>query len=255
MQAVSVVIIAKNEAHLLAQTLQSVKKITDDILVCDTGSSDATIPIARKNGATVIEEVWKGYGTTKNIANEHAVYDWILQLDADEEVDPELVQSILALDLKDEKIIYTVKRKNFFKQKWIRFGEWWNDEPIRLFNRNQAAWNDDVVHERLIYGKDCTTVRLKGAILHRTFQSTIQFKAKIKDYAIKSGEKYFAQGKSGAWYKQFFSPLLSFVKNFIFKLGFLDSPEGFKLASMRAGYTKIKYQTLRKLQREQRKKT
>ena len=84
MQPISVVIITKNAAHLLAATLQSVKQLTDNIIVCDTGSNDATIPIAKKNGAKVLEEKWRGHGLTKNIANEQADYDWILQIDADE---------------------------------------------------------------------------------------------------------------------------------------------------------------------------
>lgn len=254
MQAVSVVIITRNEAHLLAQTLQSVKLLSDDIVVCDTGSSDATIPIALKNGAVVIEEDWVGYGQTKNMANERAVYDWILQLDADEAIDEELLQSILALDLKDEKQVFTVHRKNFFKEKHIRFGEWWKDEPFRLFNRNQAAWNGDPVHEKLIFEKDCVVKKLNGSILHKTLQSTEQYKAKIQTYAIASGEKYFRQGKKGAWYRKYLSPPISFIRNYIIKLGFLDGVEGFLLASMRAGYTRIKYNTLYRLQHPQKKK-
>lgn len=254
MHPLSVVIIAKNEAHLLAHTLQSVKLLSDDIVVCDTGSSDATIPIALKNGAVVIEEDWVGYGQTKNMANERAVYDWILQLDADEAIDEELLQSILALDLKDEKQVFTVHRKNFFKEKHIRFGEWWKDEAFRLFNRNQAAWNGDSVHEKLIFEKDCMVKKLNGSILHKTLQSTEQYKTKIKAYAIASGEKYFRQGKKGAWYRKYLSPPVSFIRNYILKLGFLDGLEGFLLASMRADYTRIKYQTLYRLQHPQKKK-
>jgi len=254
MQPVSVVIITRNEAHLLAQTLQSVKLLSDDLLVCDTGSSDATIPIAIKSGAMVIEEDWRGYGLTKNIANEHAVYDWILQLDADEVVDEELLHSLLALNLKDEKQIFTMHRKNYFREKLIRFGEWWKDEPIRLFNRNQAAWNADPVHEKLVYEPDCVITKIKGSILHKTVQSTEQFKEKIRTYAIASGEKYFRQGKKGAWYKQHLSPPVSFVRNYFLKLGFLDGREGFQLASMRAGYKRIKYKTLYRLQHPQKKK-
>ncbi len=253
MQPVSVVIIARNEAHIIAQTLQAVKLLTDDIIVCDTGSNDATIPIAKKNGADVIEEEWRGYGATKNIANEHAVYDWILQLDADEVADEELIQSILALDLEDEKQIFTVHRKYFFKNKLIRFGEWRNENSIRLFNRKQAAWNADSIHEKLSFGKDCTVKKLKGAILHKTVQSAEQYEQKIKNYGIKSGEKYFQQGIKGAWYKQYLSPIVSFIKNYFFKFGFLDGREGFVIASLRAGYTRIKYKTLYQLQRSQKK--
>lgn len=253
MQPLSVVIIAKNEAHLIAQTLQSVKLLSDDIIVCDTGSSDATIPIAKKNGAVVIEEEWRGYGFTKNIANEHAVYDWILQLDADEMADEEFVQAVNALDLSDEKQIFTVHRKNFYKSRHVRFGEWWKDEPIRLFNRSQAAWNTDPVHEKLIFEKDCVVKKINGSILHKTLQSPEQYKQKLKGYAIKSGEKYFKQGKKGAWYKQRLSPIFSFVGNYIFKLGFLDGSAGFLLALMRAGYTQTKYKTLLHLQRTKNK--
>lgn len=253
MQPVSVVIIAKNEAHILAQTLRSIRSLTDDIVVCDTGSNDATIPIAKKNGATTIEEQWQGYGKTKNIANEHAVYDWILQLDADEAIDEELIQSISALDLQDEKQVFSIRRKNFFKNKWIRFGEWGKDESIHLFNRNQASWNTDPVHEKLIIEKDCVIHRLKGFILHRTLQSMEQYEKKIENYGKRSAEKYLKEGKKGAAYKQFAAPVFSFISNYFLKLGFLDGREGLLLASMTSTYTRIKYKTLYKLQRTQNK--
>ena len=253
MQPVSVVIIAINEAHVLAQTLQSIRALTDDILVCDTGSNDATIPIAKKNGANVMEQEWLGYGATKNMANEHAVFDWILQLDADEAVDEELINSINEQDLGNEKQIFTVRRKNFFKNKLIHFGEWGKDEPIRLFNRNQAAWNADPVHEQLIFDKDCVIKKLKGSILHKTLQSIEQHEQKIINYGSMSAQKYFKQGRKGTGYKQYVSPIVSFINNYFLRLGFLDGREGLILASMSATYTRIKYKTLYRLQRTQNK--
>ncbi len=253
MLPVSVVIIAKNEAHVLAQTLQSVKALTDDVIVCDTGSNDATIPIAKKNGAVVIEEKWVGYGPTKNLANEQAVYDWILQLDADEAIDEELIRSIEELDLENEQQIFTVRRKNFFKQKHIRFGEWGKDEPIRFFHRQHAVWNADPVHEKLIFEKDCTVKKLKGSILHKTLQSTEQYEEKLKNYALRSAEKYLKQGKKASLLKRVLSPLFSFINNYFFRLGFLDGKEGFILATYGARYTRIKYQALHRLQKEQKK--
>ncbi len=253
MQPVSVVIIAKNEAHILAHTLRSIRPLTDDIVVCDTGSNDATIPIAKKNGATIIEEPWQGFGATKNIANEHAVYDWILQLDADEAIDEELIQSINALDLEDEKQVFMIRRKNFFKNKWIRFGEWGKDESIRLFNRNQAFWNTDPVHEKLVIEKDCVVKKLKGSILHKTLQSIQQYEKKMESYGKMSAEKYLKEGRKGAIYKQFAAPVFSFISNYFMKLGFLDGREGLILASMSSTYTRNKYKTLYKLQRTQNK--
>jgi glycosyltransferase involved in cell wall biosynthesis len=249
MQPISVVIITKNAAHLLAPTLQSVKSLTDDILVCDTGSSDATIPVAVKNGATVIEEKWRGHGLTKNIANEQAVYDWILQIDADEIVDNELLQTLMNLDLSNEKQVFTMRRKNFFKDKLISYGDWRRDEPFRLFNRNQALWNEDYVHEKLIYEDGCVVKKLNGHILHKTVQSTEQYEQKMKAYGIKSGEQYFKTGKRGVWYKRHLSPLYSFFNSYILKLGFLDGKEGLQIAAMTRRYTNLKYQTLYNLQK------
>ena len=249
MQPISVVIITRNAAHLLAATLQSVQQLTDDILICDTGSNDATIPVAKKNGASVIEEEWKGHGPTKNIANNHAVYDWIFQLDADEVVDDELLQTLLSLNLKDQKQIFTIRRKNFFKEKQIRYGEWRKDEPFRLFHREHAAWNDDFVHEKLVYPSSSVIKRLKGSLLHKTVQSLGQYQQKMMSYGIKSGEQYFKAGKKGAWLKRFISPLFAFFNHYILKLGFLDGREGFLIATTTYRYTRTKYTTLYRLQK------
>jgi len=250
MQPISVVIITKNAAHLLAATLQSVKQLTDNIIVCDTGSNDATIPIAKKNGAKVLEEKWRGHGLTKNIANEQADYDWILQIDADEIIDEQLLNSLLTLDLSNDKAIYAIRRKNFFAEKLIRFGQWRHDEPLRLFNRNQAIWNEDAVHEKLIYEEGCEMKKLKGSLLHKTVQSTEQYKAKMLGYALKSGEQYFRNGVQGAWYKILFSPVFNFLHNYLLRLGILDGREGFIIAATTASYTKTKYKTLQRLQRQ-----
>lgn len=249
MQPISVVIITKNAAHLLPPTLRSVQSLSDEILVCDTGSNDATIPVARKNGASVIEEKWRGHGLTKNIANEQAVYDWILQLDADEIVDDELLNTLQNLDLADEKQVFIIRRKNFFKEKLIRFGDWRKDEPFRLFNRNHAMWNEDFVHEKLVFDSSCVVKRLNGNILHKTVQSLEQYQQKMYNYGIKSGEQYFRAGKKGAWYKRFISPWYAFLYSYIFKLGFLDGKEGLVIAAMTRRYTRIKYQTLHNLQK------
>lgn len=251
MQPISVVIITKNAAHLLAPTLQSVKQLTDDIIVCDTGSNDATIPIAKKNGAKVLEEKWRGHGLTKNIANEQADYDWILQIDADEIVDAQLLDTLLQLNLSDDKVIYTVRRKNFFAEKLIRFGQWRHDEPLRLFNRNQALWNEDVIHEKLIYEEGCEIKKLKGALLHKTVQSVEHYKEKMRLYAQKSAEQYFRTGVKGASYKRIFSPIINFLHNYFVRLGMFDGREGLIIALTTSGYTKAKYKILQRLQKQQ----
>lgn len=243
----SVVIIAKNEDRILSDTLRAVQKITDDVLVCDTGSTDATIAVAIANGASVIEEQWAGFGPTKNKANTKAKYDWILQLDADEIPDAALQTALQQLLLNNEKELYSIQFKNFFAEKWIRYGEWGTDAHIRLFNRKQVKWNNAPVHEELVYDQSFTITKLQGFILHKTMQSKEQYAQKMKLYGERGGEKYFEQGKTGAWWKQYISPLLNFIKHYFFQLGFLDGAAGLTVAKMQACYTHIKYATLKKL--------
>lgn len=247
MAKLSVVIITKNEERILPETLKAVQMITDDVLVCDTGSTDATIAVAIANGAKVIKEQWVGFGLTKNNANEEAKYDWILQLDADEIPDEQLQHLLKELPLLNEKELYSMQFKNFLAEKWIRYGEWGTDAHIRLFNRKQVKWNDAPVHEELQYDETFTVTKLQGFILHKTMQSKEQYEQKMKLYGERGGEKYYQQKKTGAWWKQYLSPVLSFVKNYFLKLGFLDGAEGVTVAKMQAGYTYKKYATLNSL--------
>ena len=147
MQRLSVVIVCKNGAKVIGETIKSFSGLTDDILVYDNGSTDATKDIVKQSNARLIEGSWDGFGKTKNKANALAKYDWILSLDADEAIDDELKQNLLKQDLADEKKVFDLKFKNFLGDKWLRFGEWGNDKHIRLFNRVRIKWNDADVHE------------------------------------------------------------------------------------------------------------
>ena len=135
--SVSVVIITKNEAHIIGTTLQSLQGITDDFIIVDSGSSDNTIEICKNFGAKIIETNWDGYGPNKNKGIDAAKYNWILNLDADEAIDTELKTAIQNLEFANENTVYNFKFKNFFCNKWIRFGEWAGDKHVRLFNRNK----------------------------------------------------------------------------------------------------------------------
>src|SRR5882762_5142095 len=132
----SVVIITRNEAHIIGKTLQSLQGITDDYVIVDSGSTDDTVTICKNFGAKVIETTWDGYGPNKNKGIDAAKYNWILNLDADEAIDSELKNAIQQLELQDENTVYNFKFKNFFCNKWIRYGEWSGDKHIRMFNRN-----------------------------------------------------------------------------------------------------------------------
>ena len=246
---ISVVIITKNEAHIIGNTLQSLQGVTNNIIIVDNGSTDETISICRKYNAQVIERGWEGYGTTKNKGIDAANNDWILSLDADEAIDEELKTVLSQLDFSDESAVYELKYKNFFCNKWIRFGEWSGDKHIRLFNRKKVRWDDAPVHECLLMPGDKKIIRLKGNVLHYTVNNTDEYMAKTIHYAKLNAQKYFLQGKKPGYFKLYLGPIFNFLKHYIFELGFLDGFEGYLIAKTTAWYSFMKYTYLRELNR------
>jgi glycosyltransferase involved in cell wall biosynthesis len=244
---ISVVIITKNEAHIIANTLQSLQMVTNDIVIVDSGSTDETVATCKKYNATVIETNWAGYGINKNKGIAAAKNDWILSLDADEAIDAELEQTLSQLTLTNEAEVFDIRFKNFFCNKWIRFGEWGFDRHIRLFNRKKVQWNNVAVHENLVFPEAVTITKLKGNILHYTVQSRQEYDAKTDHYARMNAKKYAGAGKKNNFFKQYLSPVFSFIQHYIFRLGFLDGREGFIIAKTTARYTFLKYRYLKEM--------
>jgi glycosyltransferase involved in cell wall biosynthesis len=244
MQRLSVVIVCKNGAKVIGETIKSFSGLTDDILIYDNGSTDATKDIVKQSNARLVEGIWEGFGKTKNKANALAKYDWILSLDADEAIDEELKENMLRQDLTDEKNVFEFKFKNFLGNKWLRFGEWGNDQHIRLFNRKKIKWNDADVHESLLFPKDVKVISVPGYVLHRTASNFSDYESKMENYAELNAEKYFKQQKRSGSLKMFFSAIFSFLKNYFFKLGFLDGAAGYHCARINARYTFLKYKKL-----------
>ena len=247
MQKLSVVIACRNGAHVIRETIKSFSGLTDDILIYDNGSTDDTQRIVMESMARLVEGSWEGFGKTKNKANALAKYDWILSLDADEAIDEELKQNLVKLDLSDNLKVYELKFKNFLGNKWLRFGEWGNDKHIRLFNRNQVKWNDAEVHESLMFPVQVKTIPINGYVLHKTAASLTEYEKKTRSYAALNAEKYFKEGRKSGELKMFFSALFSFIKNYVFKLGFLDGATGYHCARINAEYTFLKYKQLKEL--------
>ena len=244
---ISVVIITKNEAHIIANTLQSLQPVINDIVIVDSGSTDETIKICKQFNAAVIETDWAGYGINKNKGIAVAKNDWILSLDADEAIDAELQQSLLQLSLTDDLEVFNIRFKNFFCNKWIRFGEWGFDKHIRLFNRKKVQWNNAAVHENLIFPEGIKTTMLNGNILHYTVRNMKDYTGKMTNYAMMNAKKYFATRKKSNFFKQYFSPAFAFLQYYIFQLGFLDGREGFIIAKTTAWYTFLKYTYLKEM--------
>ena len=146
---VSIVIIARNEAAIIARTLQPLQFITDDVIVVDSGSTDGTQDIVRSYGFNLIETSWDGYGPNKNKGIDTAKYDWILSIDADEIPDKFLVAAMQHIDFNHTHQVFNIQFKTYYCNQLIRFGEWGTDAHIRLFNKTIVRWSEDAVHETL----------------------------------------------------------------------------------------------------------
>jgi len=250
MQMLSVVIVCKNGAKVIGETIKSFSGLTDDILIYDNGSTDDTKEMVNQSNARLIEGSWEGFGKTKNKANALAKHDWILSLDADESIDEQLKENLLQLNLADESKVYEFKFKNFLGDKWLRYGEWGNDKHIRLFNKKKISWNDADVHESLLLPTEVKVISIPGNVLHKTAPDITAYEKKMENYAALNAEKYFKQQKRSGSFKMFFSAVFSFIKNYFFKLGFLDGATGYHCARINARYTFLKYKGLNELWRK-----
>jgi len=227
----SVVIISHNEEKFIADAVKSAL-FADEVLVLDSGSTDNTCTIAKKLGAKVIHQDWLGFGMQKNKAVELASNDWVFVLDSDERITLELQSEILSTLNNPMANGYYVARLNNFFGKDIRYCGLYPDYSIRLFNREKGKFNDVTVHESVqIQGK---TDKLKNHMLHLAFDTVEEFYNKQKKYAA------LGQKKKNL-IKAFISPIWTFVKIYIFRLGFLEGWRGFVVAKVYAQYTFWKY--------------
>jgi glycosyltransferase involved in cell wall biosynthesis len=197
---ISVVIICKNAVDTITQTIASALRLTNDVVVVDSGSTDGTMETVINTSARLERIEWKGYGTAKNFGNRVAFHDWIFSLDSDEELDEQLIASIRQSSLH-EATVFTMQRLNYLGGKPIYFGEWRNDIVLRLFNRNNAEWNTAPVHEELILKGPVKKVRLAGKLHHYTSPGIEDYKLKLNNYAKLNAEKYYQRGKKPHWYK------------------------------------------------------
>lgn len=251
---VSVVIITKDEADIIAKSINAAKLITDDIIIIDNDSTDGTDSIALLNGARVYQKGWGGYGINKNKGVELAKYNWILSIDADEVPDVELILAMHDLKFDDTAVVYDIKFRSYFGKKRIRFGNWGRDHHIRLFNREMARWSESLVHETLILPKQVRTEMLTGYVNHYSVKDVDECSNKAIHYAKLSAAMYYQTGKKANLINMYLSPGFSFFKNYIFLLGFLDGREGWDIAKVIYKNRWLKYHHLNQLENKHKKK-
>ena len=219
----SVVLIAQNAAAQLPDCLASVP-FADEIVLVDSGSTDGTAELAAKHGARVLQQEWLGFGAQKQFAVAAARHDWVLCLDADERVSEALRGSILATLAAPAAQAYAMPRCNRFMGRWLRHGEGYPDWSLRLFDRRQARWSDDPVHEKVL--TDAPVARIEGDLLHDSAETLAGYLDKQNRYTSMQAEALFQAGVRASAAQLLLSPALRFVKFYFLRLGFLDGLPG-----------------------------
>ena len=243
---ISVVIITKNEAVNIVDCILSAKKVSNDIIVVDSGSVDATVLLAQREQVKVKSILWKGYGDARNTGAALAAHDWILSLDADERITDELADAISAIDVDSPDSIYGFRRLNFFGTQKIHYGALGNDRVFRLYNKKHNSWNAVPVHETLV-GQNTRRYTLNSHAEHYGIRTESHYLQKKIGYAYLCALKYKQEQRRFVTALRFISPVFNFVKAYIFQLGFLDRRIGFTVARINAYYTKKKYEQLQLL--------
>lgn len=246
----SVVIITYNEEANIRRTLASVQPLVADgkgeIIIVDSGSTDHTIEIAKSFGAKVFVEEWKGYAVQKNSAIDKATGDWILSLDADEEVEQSLLSEIARLRESvgaDQAAIsaFWIPRKNYFLGRWIKRGGFWPDPKLRLFRKGAAQFEERLVHEDAVLTEGISG-ELKFALIHHSYPTLSDYIDHINHYSSLGAEMAVARGRRGySLFNVVLRPLATFIYNYFFRLGFLDGREGLLLHLYHAVYVSWKY--------------
>jgi glycosyltransferase involved in cell wall biosynthesis len=278
----SVVIITHNEEGNIGRTLESVMPLVRDgggeIIIVDSGSTDRTVAIAKSFGARVFVEEWKGYAAQKNSAIDKATGDWILSLDADEEVDGELIEELAGsrsgektgpgrmrescltvaqtggdVDvLKGDPVGFLARRKNYFLGRWMRHGGFWPDPKLRIFLKGRGRFEDRSVHETIrIEGR--TVLIARGTLIHHSYPTLSDYIDHMNRYSS-LGAQMVVEKNQGRVRFSFVNivlrPLVTFIYNYFFRLGFLDGREGLLVHMYHAVYVSWKYAKAWELSRD-----
>jgi len=242
----SAVLITRNAARVLEPCLDSIA-FADEIVIVDSGSSDATLEIAARKGARVVSKEWLGFGRQKQFAVEQARNDWVLCVDADERVSPALARSIQGALTAPAAPVYRMPRRNRFLGRWLAHGEGYPDWSPRLFNRLNARWSDDLVHEKVLFS--VTPGTLGGDLMHDSFDDLAAYLERQNRYTTLAARQAFEQGRGASVLHLVLSPAVRFIKFYLVRLGFLDGLPGLVHISIGCMNSYLKYAKLIELRR------
>ncbi len=244
---VSVCIITKDEEGNLPECLDSVKW-ADEIVVVDSRSRDRTREIAAAAGAKVLERDFPGHIEQKNFAVGQAAHDWVLCIDADERLSPELSASVRrALEDPGDRAGFECARLTFHGGRPIRHGGWYPDRKLRLFDRRRARWGGRNPHDHVV--ADGPVGRLEGDLLHHSYRSLSDHVRQIDFFTTIAAREKKARGERSSLFRLALHPFGKFLRMYFLKAGFLDGTAGFVVAVTGAYYVFLKYAKLRELDR------
>jgi len=241
MEKISVVIICLNEEKNIGRCIDSVRDIADEVIILDSHSTDQTIVIAENKGARVIQEAFRGYIQQKNRAVELASHDYVLSLDADEALDPQLINAISQAKKNLERPAYRMNRLSNYCGQFIRHGSWYPDTKIRLFDRRLARWGGTNPHDKIVWDGKLKVEHLRGNILHYSYHTIAEHVAQNNKFSSLAAESLFAKGKRTNLFKIIVNPTWAFFQSYIFRLGFLDGLFGLVIAIQIAQLTFLKH--------------
>ncbi len=247
----SVGIITFNEERIIAKTLESVKDVADEIVIVDSYSTDKTAEIAKKYGAKVFFEEWKGFGPQKNSVIEKCNGEWILLIDADEVLSSELVDRLSEVLRRESDAVYLLNRCSVCFGKEIKYGGWSNDYVIRLFKKGTAYLDDAIIHEDFI--TESPKIKLSEKLFHYTYLTFEDYFEKFNKYTSMGALKRYDSGKKASVVSIIFNPIFKFLKMYFLKKGFCDGLHGFILSNFAYFYNFVIQLKLYALQKEGKK--
>jgi glycosyltransferase involved in cell wall biosynthesis len=235
----TVTVITHNEAAHISAALQSIAW-ADEIIVVDSHSTDGTVALARQLASRVVVRDWPGYGEQKNYAASIATHDWILSIDADERITPELAGEIQAI-LRDGPTArgYRIPRVTWYLGRWIRSTDWYPDYQLRLYDRRAGRWNTRPVHESV--DLEGPPGRLRHEIQHFAYRDVSHHLATIDRYTTLAADHWIAQGRRPSVLQIALHPPLAFLRNYVLRGGFRDGAAGFLVSALNAYYVFLKF--------------
>jgi glycosyltransferase involved in cell wall biosynthesis len=241
MPKISVVVITLNEEKNIGRCIDSVQEIADEIVVVDSFSTDRTEEICHEMGVRFIQNRFEDYVKQHEFADKQVTNNYILTLDADESLSPELVESIKNVKKYLKNDGYFMNRMTNYCGKWIKHSDWYPDKKLRLYDKTKGKWVGKKVHERFILVEGTSTGFLKGDILHYSFYTIDEHIFQANKFSTLGAQGLYESGKKVSLFRIFFSPTIKFIRNYILKLGFLDGFYGFVICRIAAFETFLKY--------------